>query len=269
MADFARTAKSGRDWTCFDSEAYHITICNQSPRHFFGYKPNGLPDNLDPNILTTQEPNDNLSDATYRLLQYITLAKTPSDSGQKSVPYDAIREVLHAVGFEERGNILRAYFPLPFLIAYDGDRYAEPDLCLTHDDLTILLIVEIQDQGSQHCDTEARAISAAIAAYRYNNAYRDEKGLHQLGSMTIPAITVYRTRPFFYKIHVTEDLSRDIAAGRYPTKEVIVHRCIVALPPEHPLYEGMECMEFRGEILMYYEAFRKMAKAYWEKYGLI
>ncbi|PBK78988.1 hypothetical protein ARMGADRAFT_1093577, partial [Armillaria gallica] len=98
MANIIRSAKSGSDWTSNDLIAYNIAIRRQSSETFFGYKPNTIPDAIDPAFLTaTIPPQDNLSDGTYRLLQYLDLA-THANSGQESAIDDFAKELLRLLG---------------------------------------------------------------------------------------------------------------------------------------------------------------------------
>ncbi|KAK0457756.1 uncharacterized protein EV420DRAFT_476493 [Desarmillaria tabescens] len=80
--------------------------------------------------------------------------------------------------------------------------------------------------------------------------------------MTIPAIIMIGTRPVFYKIPVTQQLSDAIAMAQYPVSKTDVFKCVVA-PHSRRLSEGMEVPEFRREILQHYEAFRRTSKECW------
>ncbi len=102
MANLVRSAKSGNDWTSNDLAAYNITVHRQSAETFFGYTPNTIPNAVDPAFITAMvPPNENLSDNTYRLLQYLDLA-TRTHYGQESAIHDFSKELLHLLGFEER-----------------------------------------------------------------------------------------------------------------------------------------------------------------------
>ena len=83
--------------------------------------------------------------------------------------------------------------------------------------------------------------------------------------MTIPAITMIGTRPVFYKIPVTQELSDAITTAQYPVSKTEVVKCVVA-PTSRRLSEGMEVPEFRREVLQHYEAFRRMSKECWEHF---
>ena len=265
MANIIRSAKSGSDWTSNDLIAYNIAIRRQSSETFFGYKPNTIPDAIDPAFLTaTIPPQDNLSDGTYRLLQYLDLA-THANPGQESAIDDFAKELLRLLGFEERGTLLRSRYAIPFMICGDDRRSAQTDLCLVQGTTTILLVIQEDKTVISAKNPEAQVIAEAVAAFQYNNAARDRNGIDPLHSMTIPAITMIGTRPVFYKIPVTQELSDAITTAQYPVSKTEVVKCVVA-PTSRRLSEGMEVPEFRREVLQHYEAFRRMSKECWEHF---
>ncbi|KAK0470706.1 hypothetical protein IW261DRAFT_1572894 [Armillaria novae-zelandiae] len=258
MANIIRSAKSGSDWSSNDLISYNITIRRLSSDSFFGYRPNTIPDAIDPAFLTaTVPPDEHLSDGTYRLLQYLDLA----NSGQESTIDDFAKELLRLLGFEERGTLLRSRYSVPLNICGDDRRSAQTDLCLIQGTTTILLVI----QEDTTLVSEARVIADAVAAFQYNNTARDRNGLDPLDSMTIPAITMVGTRPIFYKVPVTQELSDAVITGQYPVSKTEVIKCVVA-PTSRRLSEGMEVPEFRREVLYHYEAFRKMSKECWEHF---
>ena len=251
-------------WTSNDLDAYNIIVRRQSAEDFFGYQPNILPETIDPDFLTaTVPPKENLSNANYRLLQYLDLA-TKANSGQESAIHDFARELLRLLDFEERGTLLRSRYAIPFMISGDTGCVAQTDLCFMQEgSSTILLIIQEDKTVFSSKDPEAQVIAEGIAAFQYNNAARDRAGLNRFESMVIPAIIVIGTRPIFYKVHVTQALSDAVAMAQYPATQTTVLKCIVA-PRSGRVSEGMEVPEFRQDILKYYEAFRKMAKGCWE-----
>ncbi|KIJ62409.1 hypothetical protein HYDPIDRAFT_73745, partial [Hydnomerulius pinastri MD-312] len=193
MANIIRFAKSGGDWTSNDLAAYNITVRRQPADTFFGYTPNTICDGIDPDFLhATVPPNENLSDHTYRLLQYLHLATHPN-SGQESAIHDFAKELLRLLGFEERGTLLRSRYSIPFMICGDDRRVAMTDLFLVQGTTTILLVIQEDKTDIGTKNPEAQVIAEAIAAFQYNNAARDRSGLDPLDSMTIPAITILGT----------------------------------------------------------------------------
>ncbi|KAK0191698.1 hypothetical protein F5146DRAFT_1112072 [Armillaria mellea] len=211
MANLVRSAKSPNDWTSNDLSAYNITVHRQSAETFFGHTPNmAIPNAV------------NLSDNTYRLLQYLDLA-TRTHCGQESAIHDFSKELLHFLGFEERrGALLRSRHSIPFMICGDVSRAAFPDLSLVQGTSTILLIIQEDKISISSKSPEAQVIAGAIAAIQYNNGTRDRNGLDPLDSMIIPAITIFGTRPVFYKVPVTQQLNQAVAMGQYPVSETKV-----------------------------------------------
>ncbi|KAK0490250.1 hypothetical protein IW261DRAFT_1315337, partial [Armillaria novae-zelandiae] len=104
---------------------------------------------------------------------------------------------------------------------------------------------------------EVQVVAGAIAAFQYNNGTRDRNGLDPLDSTIIPAITIFGTRPVFYKVPVTQQLSKAAATGHYPVSETKVVKCVVA-PRSRHLFEGMEVPEFRQEVIECYETFKRI-----------
>ncbi|KXN92634.1 hypothetical protein AN958_02299, partial [Leucoagaricus sp. SymC.cos] len=258
-------------WSFSHLLACNITVHNASPQQFFGYRPHTLPQNLDPAILTAELPPElrRFSDPTHRLLTYIDVIRARFPFRQSAI-HDATREVLRTVGYEsEEGIVLRSRYPLRL---EDGDYRPGliiPDLCLSRGDMSILLVVQQVGKYDTTCGyTEPQAIAAAIAAFQYNNTVRYQmNSLDQLKSMTIPAIIIVETCPFFYKIPVTAALSDAVAEGsqQRPLEETIVQRC--AVTRDYNLFnQKMRSLEFRLEAFRYYEAFRNMAKHCWDKF---
>jgi hypothetical protein len=59
-----------------ESLAYNIAVHHQTSVDFFGFKPNSPLDNLDPHFVLDlpHAPSEDISDQSYRLLQYLELA---------------------------------------------------------------------------------------------------------------------------------------------------------------------------------------------------
>ena len=90
-------------------------------------------------------------------------------------------------------------------------------------------------------------------------------GESQLKSMTIPCIAMIGTRPIFYLVPVTQELSEAVATAQYPPSPTVVKRCIVASTSRR-LSEGMESPAFRKVALQHYAAFRTLAEAHWSAF---
>ena len=89
-------------------------------------------------------------------------------------------------------------------------------------------------------------------------------GLPQLDTMTIPCVTMVGTRPFFYQIPVTQQLSDCVATGQFPPQLTVV-RCCVS-PARRRAAEGIEVPDYRRIALQYCDAFRGVAKDCWTVY---
>jgi hypothetical protein len=125
----------------------------------------------------------------------------------------------------------------------------------------ILLVVQADKTMFSPSDPEPQIIAEAIATFQHNNRKRADLNLPQLNVMTIPCITMVGTRPFFYQIPVTQQLSDCVATGQFPSQPTVVRRC--APPARRRASEGMEVPDYRRIALQYYDAFRGVAKDCW------
>ena len=71
------------------------------------------------------------------------------------------------------------------------------------------------------------------------------------------------TRPIFYLVPVTRELSEAVATAQYPRSPTIVKRCVVN---SRRLSEDMETPDFRQLALRQYAAFRTLAEAHWSAF---
>ena len=129
---------------------------------------------------------------------------------------------------------------------------------------SILLVVQEDKTAFSSSDPEPQIIAGAIATFQHNNRKRADLGLPQLDTMTIPCITMVGTRPFFYQIPVTQQLSDSVATGQFPPQPTVVRRC--APPARRRASEGMEVPDYRRIALQYYDTFRGVAEDCWTKY---
>ena len=261
MANFIRSSKSGCDWTTNDLMAYNIRVSSQSPDNFYGQPLKTVESlsNLDPNLLSGTLGTQGLSDKTYRLLQYVDLASR-ANSGQESAIDDFASEILRTLGYEKRGLLLRSRYAIPLMISGDPKQLAQTDVCLVQGSSTILLVV----QGDVR-DTEPQVIAEAIATFQYNNRIRARLGEPELNSMTIPCITMIGTRPIFYLVPVTRELSQAVATAQYPLSSTVVKKCVVTSNSRR-LSEGMESPDFRQVAIQHFTAFRTLAEAHWSAF---
>jgi hypothetical protein len=261
MANIIRSAKSRSDWSKNELLAYNITVQLQDVVNFFGHEL-GLTNDLNPNLFSSADPTIavDFSKETYRFLAYLDLASR-ANAGQESAINDLARSVLEVTGFDETGTVLHTRYDIPFTICGDSHRAARSDVCLVHLNSMILLVVQEDKTAFSLSDPEPQVIAEAIATFQHNNCKRTDLGLPELDTMTIPCITMVGTRPFFYQIPVTQQLSNSVVSGQFPPQPTVVRRC--APPARRRASEGMEVPEYRRTALQYYDAFRGVAKDCW------
>ncbi|KAK7443523.1 NADH dehydrogenase [ubiquinone] flavoprotein 1, mitochondrial [Stygiomarasmius scandens] len=250
MSDLTRTAKSGSDWSVYELTAYNITVHTQPSIDFLGpgHEPSAPLDNLDPLFVsgTLDEAELAESDFTFRLFQYLKFA-TKINVGQASAINDLVRELLRLLGYEERGLLFRSNYAIPLLICSNSESCdAQTDICLVRGG-TILLIIKIV-LGLGDPSYGPQVIAAAIAAFQQNNRTRGERGLQRLDKMVIPCVVMIGTRPVFYKVPVTKELSDAVAVGHYPAETTFVDNCYV-VPPSRRVTEGITLFSKKSRIL--------------------
>jgi len=262
VMNFIRSAKSGSDWTKNELIAYNISVSSVPAELFFSSVAEPSLDHLDPNILIAPAGAEgpNLSDAVIAYLGYLDLAVSATQ--ESSVDDFAVR-TLDLLGFNERGTVVATRYAIPLTICADSNRIAQTDVCLLHRP-TMVLLVLIEDKTlSNRTDAESQVIAEAIAAFQFNNQKREEKGLVGLAAMTIPCITMSGTRPTFYLVPVTQELSTAVIGGVYPATETRVLKCVTVAAHTRRASEGMENTEYRKLALKRLLAFRGLAKSHW------
>lgn len=252
----------GNDWGRNELLSYHITVDSIPPQEFFRQGANPSLTGLDPALMHSPLGSTNVSDDTYRFLSYLDLA---TNAGQETVTDDFARELLHIVGFEERGYVLRTHHIIPLSICGDIDKVAQTDVCLLDRRSTIFLILQENRTVFNTSDPEPPVIAEAIAAYQQNNLKRARMGLSTLDTMTVPCITMIGTRPTFYLVPVTQELSDAVITGRWPEVETKVLKCVTFVS-HGQLSEGMETPEYRRVAFKHMIAFKALAKTQWEKF---
>jgi hypothetical protein len=265
MANLIRTAKSGSNWTTNDLLDYNIKVSSLSAEHFYGQP---LPtveslNSVDPKLFSGTLGTEGLSIETYRLLQYFDLASR-ANSGQDSVINDFAKETLRVLGYEKHGLLLRSRYAIPLLISGDPNQSLQTDVCLVQGSTGIILMVIQEDSDNTSVrDPEPQIIAEAIAAYQTNNRIRARLREPELDSMTIPCIAMIGTRPIFYLVPVTDELSKTVATVEYQRPSTtMVEKCVV-VSNSRRLGEGMETPSFRQVALRHYIAFRTLAEAHW------
>jgi len=187
-------------------------------------------------------------------------------TNQETAVNDFAREFLRIVGFEERGRILRTHHIIPLSICGDNNKVAQTDVCLVGRRLTILLVLQEDKTNFTPSDPEPQVIVEAIAAYQHNNQRRKRMGLPMLNTMTIPRITMVGTRPTFYLVPVSRELSDVVNTGQWPEVETKVLMCVTVVGRHRRLSEGMEVPEYRRIAFQRMIAFKALAKSHWEKF---
>ena len=85
--------------------------------------------------------------------------------------------------------------------------------------------------------------------------------------MTIPCIGMIGTRPIFYLVPVTRELSEAVATVQYLPTPTVVKSCAVATE-SCSISEGMESVDFRQVALRHFAAFRTLAEAHWSVFDI-
>jgi hypothetical protein len=261
MANFIRSAKSGRDWSASELMAYNISVSSVPADEFF---PNPDPslDHIDQAILNYPVGfvDPNISDVAAEYLSDIDLAT--------SVPYESLiddfaRETLKLLRYNERPTKILTHFPIPLTICGDGSRVAQTDVCLIHKAPFVLLVLVKDKTLFGTSKAEPQVIAEAIAAYQFNNDTRIERGHDALDAMTIPCITMSGTRPTFYLIPVTTELSNAVISGQYPVTQTQVLRCQTLPEDTTRAKTGMEDPIYRRLALKRFLAFKELARTHW------
>ncbi|KIK61393.1 hypothetical protein GYMLUDRAFT_73383 [Collybiopsis luxurians FD-317 M1] len=238
MANIIRTPKSGNHWTGIELKAYNISIQNLPAKNFF---------------------NQDLPDSLHMTFKYLDLATRVN-----SAIDDFAKGLLRMLGFEERNHVLRSRYPIPLTICGDSSRTAQSDICLIHHhQSTILLLIKEDKTLLGPTDPEPQVIAEAIATFQMNNRNRTRRGLQTKKIMSIPCIMIVGTRPIFYVVPVTEQLSEAVEQGQYPEHKTQVLRYVVGAGTR--LTEGMEQPDLNEEALKHYVLFRSFAKRLWSE----
>jgi hypothetical protein len=197
-------------------------------------------------------------------LRYLDLASN-ANSGQESAIDDFAREILRVLGYEKDDLLLRSRYAIPITICGDSNRSAQSDIYLIQGSSTILLVVQEDKTAVSVRDPEPQVIAEAIATFQYNNRTRALVDEPELDAMTIPCIVMIGTRPVFYLVPVTRDLSEAVVTAQYPLSSTIVKKCVVRSNSRR-LSEGMETPDFRQIALQHYTAFRTLAETHWSAF---
>ncbi|KAH9953131.1 hypothetical protein BC827DRAFT_173940 [Russula dissimulans] len=257
MANAIRSAKSGSDWTDNELRAYNITMVPQTKEEFFGSAE--LPPPRNPSLAGFMEVEDRdgtQDSVTKKLLHYLDLALDPK-VGQGSAVCNFASKLLEKLGYDDEDRIIFIRHALPFVIC-GTTSLAQTDVCVM-DDKEILLLVQEDQRAYSIKDPEPQVVAEAIATFVLNNKTRQKYNQQPRNRAIIPAITMTRTYPIFYKIPVTTQLSQAVQQGSFPPTETRILRYYPVLPRRISL--GMRPLDNRSEILACLEAFKRFLGA--------
>ena len=166
----------------------------------------------------------------------------------------------------DTSGVLFSRHHMPLQICGDPNRSARSSVSLVLAPRgAVLLLAQTTANGPRPHDPEPQVIAEAIAAFQWNNRSQAQLGEPELDSMTIPCITMIGTRPTFYLVPVTRELSDAIATAQYPRSPTVVKKCVAELEGIQPS-EGMENLAFRQFALQHFTAFRTLAKGHWSAF---
>ena len=268
MADLSRSAKLGSDWSPYELMAYNISIVPLLPDKFFTI-PDPPLDHIDPAILDPSvEP---LSDDAIRYLRDLHLASEHSRA--TFVASFATRTLMLLELDDAYSTLALQYHTIPLticgdtipLITRDNPRPTpQMDVCIINVEPIFVLLVLVVDKAPYAIGSMAHVIAGAIAAFQFNNEKRKECKLKPLDTMTIPCVTMAKTRPTFYLVPVTTALSDAVISGTFPATPTEVTYCPTIGTHTKYAYVGAEDIEYRKLLLKRFLAFKALAKIHWE-----
>ena len=201
-----------------------------------------------------------ISDVATEYLGYLNLA---TKATQENFIDDFATETLKLLGFNKCGTTVSTHYIIPLTICGKANCVAQTDVCLIHHP-TFILLVLIEDRTlSNRTDGEAQVIAEAIATFQFNNGNHKEHSLDPLNAMTIPAITMTGTRPTFFLVPVTSELSNTVITGQHPNTPTRVLQCATIFTHLWCASTGMEDMEYRKLALKHFLTFKMLAKNHW------
>ncbi|KAI9566181.1 hypothetical protein HD554DRAFT_2315632 [Boletus coccyginus] len=237
-------------------------IRNQPARTFFGQDLPATLAGVDPEFVNGTLPGEAENDETHHLLLYPDLASKVNDSQERAID-DFAKDLLRMLNFEERDCVLRSHSAIPLLICGEATRTIQTNICLVRHSFILLIVQE--DKTLSAKDPEPQVIAGAVAAFQLNNRNRCQLGMDRKDSMSIPCIRIVGTRPIFYVVPVTKELTMAVEMGQYPEHLTEVRRCVVG-EEKGRVSEGMEQLDFRLEALKHYILFRSLAKSLWSDF---
>lgn len=178
MADIIRSAKSGSQWTHYETDAYNIHLSFEDAATFFGVAQLPAPA-IDNEILTVENADDTVSDTNFHLLSLLDLVM----DGSNSAVGDFAVSLFHALGYIRRPRVARTRQQLRFLICGEF-KDAKPDVSIIDRSLDdVVLLVQEDKRFGGPTDAYAQLIAGAIAVYQANQSTRTASGLPRLQSL--------------------------------------------------------------------------------------
>ncbi|KAG6827106.1 hypothetical protein H0H92_013177 [Tricholoma furcatifolium] len=262
MAYIDRIPKPGREWTQEDLQAYKISV-----REMQLHPDSTLHLDIDPAILNCPlgHVSSTTSDVAAIYLGYLYHAINPSSS-QKFMRNQFLKETLKLMRFDnEPRTLIKSQHPIPFTVR-GRSLLAETDLCLIHTPSSIILLPLIEDDESTNFGSNADAvvIAQALAAFAFNNAMRFVYRLAHLPIMIIPCILINGTRPTFYLVPITEELSTAVVAGKYPMTPTEVWRYHIPVTDDMLPEVDLKDVKYRQLAFRCLLMFKTTASEYWK-----
>jgi len=254
MSELIRAAKSASDWTYNELAAYNICVRRVSPETFFGSEP--VPPQGPRELLDARGPSQATDLGIIALLRLMESAMD-EDEGEETAVDDFAMALFSQIGYISLSRMGRSRKPIRLYICGE-ERSAQTDVCLIGEGRILLLVQENKSIVSGR-RPEPQLVAEAVGAYQHNcRVHELQYGTPPPESQVIPGITMVGTFPTFYKIPVTQHLSKSLMSGTYPRRPTMIETCTPSLG-DRPLSGalGMLDLSNRGVILGYFESFKQ------------
>ncbi|KAK0199857.1 hypothetical protein DFS33DRAFT_201161 [Desarmillaria ectypa] len=245
MANLIRSAKSAKDWTRCDLDAYNIHIRLEDSATFFGIQDLPHP-NVDQEILDVQDAENMVSARNAELVNLLDIAMAPVGT---SAVNDFAMELFKRTGYTGYTRVARSHMDTPLLICGEW-RNAQTDVCILDRQQNDIVLLHASESG-EPLNPEAHLVAEAIAAFDQNNRIR---GAASIDAKVVPGIIMVDTSPTFFKIPVTFALVHSVRHGLFPPEPTIISAHVPVIP--RPYRKGMKSLDTRVAILQCYEAFK-------------
>ncbi|RPD54466.1 hypothetical protein L226DRAFT_575654 [Lentinus tigrinus ALCF2SS1-7] len=255
MAHLERLAKAGKDWTASDLDAFNIQVVCENAKEFFRVPElPQVPPTIPRELLTTAA---DLQDFTSRELPQsarnflVHLADSMPQHGNQALIAGFAQLVLDMTGFRKDmiERVVLQRHPVRFRM--DGsDVIASPACCLmkrTSPTHMHMLFVEVHKEMYSAFNAVARLVADAIAGFQHNNTVRRMRAEPERKAETFVGIAFVFASPTFYKITVTQELSKAVNDGTYADDRTIIEQFVPRVPrPETFDDEGMKDVRNRS-----------------------